>query len=235
MRKSMEPAAQTLPEEIWINILETGIENSTLGFKDLCSLSISCKHFYKFSNEDTLWSLLLTLDFPQFQRSTSSSHYLVHCSYSKKRLYFQVMHDILSDRLVKYKYEHAVVSRKIKRIRRELKVLDQQLDELSGDLLAMVQDRHLVCHEKLACLEEAHMDYERKYLRLCVEFKSMGGKINTFSSIGVETNALEDHREAGSSEDIEDSFEDESEESAEDGSDKDEGEPEEGSYDNDED
>ncbi|PIA63070.1 hypothetical protein AQUCO_00200833v1 [Aquilegia coerulea] len=229
-----------LPEEIWIKILEIGIENSSLGYKDLCSLSNSSKHFNKLSKDDTLWSLLLTLDFPKFQQNTntpssSSSQSLVQCSNSKKKLYFKLMRDMVRDTIVLYENGHGVLSRKIKRIRREMRVLDEQLN-LSGDLLAMVQNRHLVCYEKLAYLEAAHKNSERDYLRLCTEFTSNGGNLCTFSSIGGETNGLEDHREAGCSEDIEDSSEDESEESAEDGSDEDvEGEPEEGPNDNNED
>lgn len=45
-----------LPDEIWRKILEMGVKNSKLGFKDLCCVSISSRLLNKLSSEDTLES-----------------------------------------------------------------------------------------------------------------------------------------------------------------------------------
>ncbi|KAF8395549.1 hypothetical protein HHK36_019497 [Tetracentron sinense] len=64
-----------LPDEIWRRILEIGVESSSLSYKDLCCVSISCRPLYRLSNEDSLWSTLLTFDFPindpSFERDRS--------------------------------------------------------------------------------------------------------------------------------------------------------------------
>ncbi|XP_077248922.1 F-box family protein [Tasmannia lanceolata] len=52
------------PDEIWSRILEIGIESSKLSYRDLCCISISSRRLNRLSNDDTLWSSLLTLDFP---------------------------------------------------------------------------------------------------------------------------------------------------------------------------
>ncbi|XVF06702.1 hypothetical protein REPUB_Repub06bG0073300 [Reevesia pubescens] len=63
-----------LPDELWRKILETGIEVSNFTYKDLCCVSISCKRLHRLSNEDSLWSHLVSLDFPnQISSSLSSS------------------------------------------------------------------------------------------------------------------------------------------------------------------
>ncbi|KAK1319476.1 F-box protein SKIP24 [Acorus calamus] len=56
----------TMPDEIWRKIMEMGVESSTLSYRDLCCLSISCKTLNRISSEDSLWSRLLSLDFHSF-------------------------------------------------------------------------------------------------------------------------------------------------------------------------
>ncbi|XP_042485182.1 F-box protein SKIP24 isoform X2 [Macadamia integrifolia] len=62
-----------LPDEIWRRILELGIENSKLDYKDLCCISISCRRLNRLSSEDAFWSTLLSLDFPQRTDGASRS------------------------------------------------------------------------------------------------------------------------------------------------------------------
>ncbi|KAF5188250.1 F-box protein skip24 [Thalictrum thalictroides] len=62
-----------LPDEIWREILQIGIQKSKLNYKDLCFISISSKRLNKLSNESTLWSSLLTLDYPQTLHQTQST------------------------------------------------------------------------------------------------------------------------------------------------------------------
>ncbi|XP_017975984.1 PREDICTED: F-box protein SKIP24 isoform X1 [Theobroma cacao] len=62
-----------LPDELWRKILEIGIKSSNFIFKDLCSISISCRRLHRLSNEDSLWSHLLSVDFPNQISSPPSS------------------------------------------------------------------------------------------------------------------------------------------------------------------
>ncbi|XP_074287218.1 F-box protein SKIP24 [Silene latifolia] len=57
-----------LPDELWTKILENGIRNpnsnTRLTFKDLCCLSLVSRCLHRLSNDLSLWSSLLSLDFP---------------------------------------------------------------------------------------------------------------------------------------------------------------------------
>lgn len=61
-------------DDVWRKILEDGIKNSKLTFKDLCNISMCCKILHRIANEDSLWNVLLLSDFPPqpFSPSTSS-------------------------------------------------------------------------------------------------------------------------------------------------------------------
>lgn len=63
-----------LPDELWRRILEIGItgSSSNLVYKDLCSLSITCRRFNRLSADNSLWSSLLSSDFPSQFSSTST-------------------------------------------------------------------------------------------------------------------------------------------------------------------
>ncbi|KAL5699220.1 hypothetical protein ACHQM5_030155 [Ranunculus cassubicifolius] len=63
MKKSKKITAE-LPDEILLKILESGIQNSILSRSDVLSFSSCCKSFNKLSNEESIWSSLVTLDFP---------------------------------------------------------------------------------------------------------------------------------------------------------------------------
>ncbi|XP_065851713.1 F-box protein SKIP24 [Euphorbia lathyris] len=67
-----------LPDELWRQILEFGIGNSKFTYKDLCSVSISCKRLHLLSGEDSLWSHLISSDFPptpQHQNPNNANHH----------------------------------------------------------------------------------------------------------------------------------------------------------------
>ncbi|KAI3926857.1 hypothetical protein MKX01_032772 [Papaver californicum] len=77
-----------LPDEIWRKILEMGVNNSKLGFKDLCCVSISGRRLNRLSSEDTLWHNLLTLDFSNNSSSSSQTFQfksLYKSSYEKEK------------------------------------------------------------------------------------------------------------------------------------------------------
>ncbi|CAA2955972.1 F-box SKIP24, partial [Olea europaea subsp. europaea] len=57
-----------LPEDMGRRIMQIGVENAILDFKDLCRLSLTCKFLYKLSGEDALWSSLLYQDFTMMKK-----------------------------------------------------------------------------------------------------------------------------------------------------------------------
>ncbi|GAB4834946.1 hypothetical protein Ancab_033213 [Ancistrocladus abbreviatus] len=60
-----------LPDELWRRILEMGIESSNLSFRDLCCISISSRRLRRLSDDDSLWSTLLSSDFRQHNHNSS--------------------------------------------------------------------------------------------------------------------------------------------------------------------
>ncbi|KAL5547035.1 hypothetical protein UlMin_006722, partial [Ulmus minor] len=53
-----------LPDELWRRILEIGVQTRGFTYKDLCCLSISSRRLRRLSEDDHLWSHLLSSDFP---------------------------------------------------------------------------------------------------------------------------------------------------------------------------
>ncbi|XP_014754516.1 F-box protein SKIP24 isoform X2 [Brachypodium distachyon] len=67
-------SASDLPDELWARILELGAASSALGFRDLCCLAIASRRLRRLSLHASLWSELLSRDFPfQSQSQPSSS------------------------------------------------------------------------------------------------------------------------------------------------------------------
>lgn len=96
-----------LPDEMWRQILEIGILNSKFSCKDLCCISISCRRLHRLSSEDSIWSHLLSSDFPtppqQQQEQSSSSNPTIATaaaattkSVYKIRFRFVIFHLVLS-------------------------------------------------------------------------------------------------------------------------------------------
>lgn len=83
-----------VPDELWRQILEMGIQNSKLNYKDLCCISISCRRLHRLSSEDSLWLLLLSSDFsspnqlnPNLNNATSAS---AKSTYKIKYPYYKI-------------------------------------------------------------------------------------------------------------------------------------------------
>ncbi|WJX83375.1 hypothetical protein P8452_66040 [Trifolium repens] len=68
----------SLPQELWRKILEIGVQNSGLTYKDLCCISITCRLLHRLSSEDSLWNHLLSTDFPISPPPPPSSSSLPH-------------------------------------------------------------------------------------------------------------------------------------------------------------
>ncbi|XP_050226167.1 F-box protein SKIP24 isoform X2 [Mercurialis annua] len=78
-----------LPDELWRQILEIGIKNSKFCYKDLCCISISCRCLRRLSGEDSLWSHLLSTDFPppQQQKNPNPNPNSINCTSTAKSTY----------------------------------------------------------------------------------------------------------------------------------------------------
>ncbi|XP_020218950.1 F-box protein SKIP24 [Cajanus cajan] len=63
----------SLPDELWRQILEIGIESGGLSYKELCCVSISCRRLHRLSSEDPLWHRLLSSDYPKPHPSSSAA------------------------------------------------------------------------------------------------------------------------------------------------------------------
>ncbi|XP_021733212.1 F-box protein SKIP24-like isoform X2 [Chenopodium quinoa] len=81
-----------LPEELWRKILEMGVKpsnkhnNNGFTFKELCCTAITCKRLHRLSNEPSLWSSLLSSDFP-LRLTTNNNNNNSSSSISPKSLY----------------------------------------------------------------------------------------------------------------------------------------------------
>ncbi|XP_047060102.1 F-box protein SKIP24-like isoform X2 [Lolium rigidum] len=64
-------AASDLPDELWARILELGAASAALGFRDLCCLAIASRRLRRLSLHPSLWSSLLSRDFPSQSQSQS--------------------------------------------------------------------------------------------------------------------------------------------------------------------
>uniref|UniRef100_A0ACD5VVV0 Uncharacterized protein n=6 Tax=Avena sativa TaxID=4498 RepID=A0ACD5VVV0_AVESA len=66
-------SASDLPDELWARILELGAASAALGFRDLCCLAIASRRLRRLSLHPSLWSDLLSRDFPSQSQPSSSS------------------------------------------------------------------------------------------------------------------------------------------------------------------
>ncbi|KAJ6806399.1 F-box protein SKIP24 isoform X1 [Iris pallida] len=60
----MTDPMSALPDELWHRILNQGVRSSVLTHRDLCSVSIAGRRLRRLSGDPSLWSSLLSRDFP---------------------------------------------------------------------------------------------------------------------------------------------------------------------------
>lgn len=122
-----------LPDELWRKILEIGIKASNFTFKDLCCVSICSRRLHRLSNDDLLWSHLISVDFPNQTSSSSSakSLYKIRFEREKERKLWAHKRAVLrKESLVS---EHLRKLREIEvRLREERNKLNSALLELSN-------------------------------------------------------------------------------------------------------
>ncbi|KAF7024315.1 hypothetical protein CFC21_036680 [Triticum aestivum] len=66
-------SASDMPDELWARVLELGAASAALGFRDLCCLAIASRRLRRLSLHPSLWSALLSRDFPSQSQPSSSS------------------------------------------------------------------------------------------------------------------------------------------------------------------
>ncbi|EOY10428.1 F-box family protein, putative isoform 2 [Theobroma cacao] len=174
-----------LPDELWRKILEIGIKSSNFIFKDLCSISISCRRLHRLSNEDSLWSHLLSVDFPNQISSPPSSS-------SPKSLYkisqASVALNVWQPEVVRGRQKQTVeqcvvpVESRIHALEMEVKLCNQQLqvfdkayrdenrrlDVAKEELQSMKY--HPLRDYKLTSNESHENKMKRKKLKTCINF-----------------------------------------------------------------
>ncbi|CAM6098437.1 unnamed protein product [Calypogeia fissa] len=55
----------SLPEELWVQILETGLQSAQLQYRDLCALAIVSRRLNRICELDVVWKHALAQDFPE--------------------------------------------------------------------------------------------------------------------------------------------------------------------------
>jgi hypothetical protein len=52
-----------LPDEIWTEVLKSGVERRVLDYRDLCIVALVCRRLRRLSSLDSLWHLACQNDF----------------------------------------------------------------------------------------------------------------------------------------------------------------------------
>lgn len=127
-----------LPDELWRRILEIGItgSSSNLVYKDLCSLSITCRRFNRLSADNSLWSSLLSSDFPSQFSSTSTPPNSSFKSLYKFRFERDKERKLLEHRRTVLRVESRIAehSRKIQEIQQGLAVESEKFNSTLMEL-----------------------------------------------------------------------------------------------------
>lgn len=125
--------ANALPDDVWINIFETGVKYCILTHQDVCNLAMSCKHFNKLTMDDTLWWTLLTRDFV-YHMSPSSP--ILRSSIPRKTFY-----------QIKFRSRaHGVLFSTLERFKRMnvKKGVEHRVENLVDVLIKEIQDREAI-------------------------------------------------------------------------------------------
>ncbi|CAL1361977.1 unnamed protein product [Linum trigynum] len=131
--------AAALPDELWRQILEIGVQKSSLTYKDLCCASISCSRLHRLSNDESIWSCVLASDFPVLKQQQSQNPNLSAPSSAKSlyRISFEKERDrkMAAHRRAVLRKESQVFER-----RRRLKEIENRLCQESEKLRAAAME-----------------------------------------------------------------------------------------------
>ncbi|KAF9614176.1 hypothetical protein IFM89_015684 [Coptis chinensis] len=166
MRKRVVMEAVEIPDQIWTKILELGINKWILNHPDICSFSMSCKHFNNLSNQNTLWDSLLTLVFPDHTSSLSSQP-LVQSSSLKSVYKYQLglkIAELLSC-LDVFRIKSYVTSGRIEHCRAEL------IEEQDGIQTRSKTARKVKILEELDVREDENNNLRKQIIKNLAHFK----------------------------------------------------------------
>ncbi|ERM97257.1 F-box protein SKIP24 [Amborella trichopoda] len=128
-----------LPDEIWSLIFELGVKRKILGFKDLCSLAISCKQFKRLSAHNDLWSVILTLEFPSSSQSNGSSKSNYKTSFERDRSRKIAAH---KRAILRVESEIALSQNSLKDLEHRMLQEGETIRELTRELKNLQKARH---------------------------------------------------------------------------------------------
>ncbi|KAF9624542.1 hypothetical protein IFM89_011716 [Coptis chinensis] len=203
---------KAISDEIWIKILETGIYNSILKFDDICSFSECCKNFNKLSSQETIWSTLLTIDFPRDQNqenddtpeATKKSVYMDRLKKNIKQKWADLRSDFL-------KHERALIADdlRISKQRRKLMVFYERTkrNKANGDSVDSDFEQRF---DLIEYLQKSLKDRFRRAKVL--HAKIMAGQDIKFLEVEDCDNISDDYSVESSEAESEESSEEESEE-----------------------
>lgn len=133
----------TLPTEVWAEILQAGISNSVLDYRDLCSLSIVCPSLNRLASLTSLWKPIFLRDFPQSSQDgvCSPAHSDFKTAYRKR------FEKIRAAKVAAHK-------RRVLRMQSQGVVLAKECKELE-ELMHLEKTRLSSILSELKCLEQA--------------------------------------------------------------------------------
>ncbi|KAK4743362.1 hypothetical protein SAY87_001363 [Trapa incisa] len=130
-----------LQDELWRFILEIGVRgpNPSLTYKELCCLAMTSRRFLRLASEDSLWTCILSSDFPPSSPSSSSSSALAS---SPARSIYQIRFEKDRDRkrathrraVLRKESQIAVHMMKLSNIEATLAMEDDRLKDVTAEL-----------------------------------------------------------------------------------------------------
>ncbi|KAL5720732.1 hypothetical protein ACHQM5_013372 [Ranunculus cassubicifolius] len=172
----MEPDS-LLPSEIWLQILELGLRNSILSLPDISSFSITCKYFSNLSNDNSLWSQLLTLDFPPKSSSYITNHGSLKSLY-KYRLKRSIQRKIgkIEGKVLKDEFLFNLFKDTIKGFREAVVDTNEKIEELSAQFVLLIEACEMQylesierCHRRMLLMNKELLEFSAELIRMVEE------------------------------------------------------------------
>lgn len=104
---------ESLPDDVWYQILQIGVKKKRLNHIDIYSLTIINNHFNQLTQDSTLWATLLSHDFSSSFHSSQAPNYL-KIVYQAKHWEFRIKREFQREKL-KRELEDAKLKRELQR------------------------------------------------------------------------------------------------------------------------
>ncbi|KAF3338746.1 F-box protein SKIP24 [Carex littledalei] len=117
---------ESLPDDVWHQILQIGIQKKQLNHIDLCSLAIVNSHFDQLTQDSALWAILLSRDFSSSFNSSQAPN--LKAVYQVKHwLKFKLKREFQREKL-KREFEHARLKRELQRQQEMIHALSSRVN-----------------------------------------------------------------------------------------------------------